>query len=364
MAKLQYHIRRAVRRPGAETYLLITLLSFAASVSGTRFFLEITGYPQLGGKDLHIAHVLWGGLLLFIGSILPLLLANRWVYPLTALLSGIGVGLFIDEVGKFITQNNDYFYPPAAPIIYAFFMLTVLLYTRIRRQPAQDARHELYEVLEGLEEILDNDLDAQEKEDLIKKLQQIDQRYDDQDLKKFTLAILRYLQDGQIQLIPKNATHFDKINQALRAFEDRYLRRGTLRAALAGGLFALGIYSLLQLIPLLAIGVTTNPIQNKILKFVQTGVLTGPGLLDWFSTWLVLDGLCGILLIISAAFLAVGQEQRGINLGYLSLLLSLIVVNLFYFYFDQFSSIVNASIQLVLLWGIMVFRKKFLRSTS
>ena len=39
-------------------YLLITLISFAASVSLARLFLEITGYPQLGGGDLHIAHVL------------------------------------------------------------------------------------------------------------------------------------------------------------------------------------------------------------------------------------------------------------------------------------------------------------------
>ena len=364
MTKLQYRIRRSVRRPGAETYLLITLLSFAASVSGTRFFLEITGYPQLGGQKLHIAHVLWGGLLLFISSILPLVLANRWVYPVTSFLSGIGVGLFIDEVGKFITQNNDYFYPPAAPIIYAFFMLTVLLYTRVRRQPSPDARHELYAVLEELEEILDHDLDAHEKADLITKLLQIDQKYDDPDLRNFTLAILRYLQDGQIYLVPKKATPFYNISQGLCAFENKYLRRGILRAVLSGGLFALGIYSLMQLIPLLTIGVNTNPIQSRIFALIHAGTLTGPGMLDWFSAWLVLDGSSGILLIVSAVFLAIGQDQRGINLSYLSLLLSLIVVNLFYFYFDQFSSIINASIQLLLLWGILVYRKKFIQPAS
>lgn len=343
--------------------MLITLLSFAASVSATRFFLELTGYPQLGGKNLHIAHVLWGGLLLFIASLLPLLLANRWVYPLSACLSGIGVGLFIDEVGKFITQNNDYFYPPAAPIIYAFFMLTTLLYIRIRRQPSPDARHELYEVLEELEEILDHDLDVHEKEALIRKLQNIEQKYSDTDLKQFSKAILYYLQNEPVRLVPKKRTPYDKVIERLQQWEDQYLRRKSLRAILAGGLLAMGIYSLYQLFPILAISLTTNPIQNRIFELVRAGILTGPGQLDWFSAWLVLDGANGILFIVSAFFLILGQDHRGIHLSYLSLLLSLIVVNLFYFYFDQFSSIINATIQLLLLWGVVLYRKKFIANS-
>ncbi|MFN2236595.1 MAG: hypothetical protein ACK2U1_20385, partial [Anaerolineales bacterium] len=56
-------VHKPVKREGAEKYLLYTLLSFAVSVVLTRLFLEITGYPKLGNSELHIAHVLWGGLL-------------------------------------------------------------------------------------------------------------------------------------------------------------------------------------------------------------------------------------------------------------------------------------------------------------
>ena len=122
MEEVLHPIRRAVERAHAETYLLIALTAFASSVVLTRLFLAITGYPQLGNSVLHIAHALWGGLLLLAAILLPLILANRWALSLSALLSGLGVGLFIDEVGKFITQQNDYFYPPAAPLIYAFFL--------------------------------------------------------------------------------------------------------------------------------------------------------------------------------------------------------------------------------------------------
>jgi hypothetical protein len=113
-----------VKRANAPRYILLMVVSFAASVVGTRYYLELTGYPQIGGGDLHIAHLLWGGLALFIASLLPLILANRGTYDWAAVLSGVGVGLFIDEVGKFITKTNDYFYPAAAPIIYGVFLLT------------------------------------------------------------------------------------------------------------------------------------------------------------------------------------------------------------------------------------------------
>lgn len=121
-------IRKPVKRKNAEQYLLFTLLSFATTVILIRLFLSLTGYPQVGNDTLHIAHAIWGGLFLFIASLLSLLFANRWVYTTGALFAGAGMGLFIDEIGKFITQNNDYFFPAAAPIIYAVFLLTILLY--------------------------------------------------------------------------------------------------------------------------------------------------------------------------------------------------------------------------------------------
>src|SRR5690606_9357710 len=84
MHRFTSRIRRPVKRQGAEQYILLTLLSFAASVILTRLFLELTGYPQLGGGTFHIAHVLWGGLLLFAAALMPLFIANRWVYTLGA----------------------------------------------------------------------------------------------------------------------------------------------------------------------------------------------------------------------------------------------------------------------------------------
>ena len=125
-------VRAAVRRDHAENYILTSLVAFVVTVIATRVFLELTGYPQVGNDVLHFAHALWGGLLLIVAVFLPLGYANRWAIQASALLGGIGIGLFIDEVGKFITQTNDYFFPPALSIIYAFVLLNVFVYLTFR----------------------------------------------------------------------------------------------------------------------------------------------------------------------------------------------------------------------------------------
>src|SRR4030043_1505642 len=123
---------KLVERENATRYMLISLLSSVATVSIVRSLLALTGYPQLGGSTLHIAHVLWGGLILYIAAILPLIYLNPRLHIVGAVLSGVGVGLFIDEVGKFITRQYDYFFPAAAPIIYVFFLLLVIFVVMIR----------------------------------------------------------------------------------------------------------------------------------------------------------------------------------------------------------------------------------------
>ena len=48
------------------------------AVVGTRWYLQATGYPQVGGGELHIAHMLWGGFLLVVAALLPPILAAGW----------------------------------------------------------------------------------------------------------------------------------------------------------------------------------------------------------------------------------------------------------------------------------------------
>ncbi len=166
--------RRAPRRAAQRgTYLKVMAASFGVTVVLTRLYLAVTDYPQIGGGTYHIAHALWGGLLLTIGSILPLTWANRWALMWSAVLAGAGVGLFIDEVGKFITARNDYFFPLAAPIIYLCFLALLYLAHRVARPSAYDARGQTYLVLDGLADVADAHLLPQGRAEVLARLEAI-----------------------------------------------------------------------------------------------------------------------------------------------------------------------------------------------
>jgi hypothetical protein len=367
--RLNSYIRRPVKRQGAEHYLFVTLLSFGASVTLTRLFLALTGYPQLGGGELHIAHALWGGLFLFIAALLPLLYANRWVYMAGAMLAGTGVGLFIDEVGKFITQSNDYFYPLAAPIVYAFFLLTVMLYLRIRRRPHRSARAELYRVFDAMEEVLEQDLDPRERDELEDRLRYVAEHSDRPDLKQLANDLLEFLRCEAMELAPRRQGPLERLLQRWQAFEAKWVTRRRSKVVLAGGLLGLAVAQLIKtgtallLLAVLAALVKTAAsagAANALLaQRIQEMQATVPrGLFHYANLALGLS--VGLVLLFSAALLLFGRDQLATAFASVGLLLALSAVNLLVFYYDQFSSILTALVQLALLSGIIYYRQKYL----
>jgi len=350
-------IRRPVRRGRVERYLLLTLLSFAASVALTRLFLELTGYPQLGGSQLHIAHVLWGGLLLFVAALLPLIYANRWVYDLGALLAGIGVGLFIDEVGKFITQSNDYFFPAAAPIVYAFFLLTVLLYYRVRRAVSNDPREQLYRALEAMEEVLDHDLDRRERAELESALDRIAA---EGQFGKLAEALKGFLNSEDLWLAPRRLGRLERWVRAALVLEARWITPVRLRAFLAGGLLAVGGFTLARTLGLMLGGGSLARVSEKLADLVAGGRIGSDRQLGLFLVEVALEAAVASSLVVGAGLLILKRDRLGVGSAYAGLLLSLTVVNLLVFYFEQFSTIVTAMVQFVLLVGVLRFRNRFL----
>ncbi|MBD8061325.1 hypothetical protein [Oceanitalea stevensii] len=115
------------RDPRAGEHVLGFALTTVVTIVVTRGYLQLTGFPQIGGETLHVAHVLWGGLFMALAMVLVLSFAGPVIRPLVAFLGGIGFGLFIDEVGKFLTNDNDYFFQPAPMIMYLTLVGLIVL---------------------------------------------------------------------------------------------------------------------------------------------------------------------------------------------------------------------------------------------
>lgn len=163
--------RNVRSRQSLELFLLAAITSLLA----VRFYLFATGYPQVGGEVLHVAHMLWGGLLMLVALVIVFNYLGANSQRLAALLGGAGFGVFIDEIGKFITRDNDYFFRPAAGIIYAIFVVLYLLFNFLARERKLSSREYQLNALAQLEQAVESDMDRAEQARVLELLKQADQ---------------------------------------------------------------------------------------------------------------------------------------------------------------------------------------------
>jgi hypothetical protein len=347
--------RKPIKREGSGEYLVFVLVSFALSVSVTRLFLSLSGYPQVGSGELHIAHVLWGGLLLFCATLLPLLLSNRNVYKATAILAGIGSGLFIDEVGKFITQRNDYFYPAAAPIIYIFFMLTLLLLLQVRRQEKTTVRADLSRALETLQDWIYSPLNTRDQDLLLERLKNISDRTNTEILASLATSVFSIVKKDPRPAPIERSPRWEIYSRRLT----RWFSEHKLRLSLAIGFVIMALIAFKNpagaiLAPYLP------PSWGPIIIGTHSGRWFGsesaPGL---YQARVTLEVVLGSLLLSNSILLFLRKTRIGIPIGIGVLLFYLAVIDILLFYFEQFSTIMFVTYQFLLLMGLIYYRSRF-----
>jgi hypothetical protein len=335
--------RAPVRRDLAENYILTSLVAFAVTVIATRVFLQLTGFPQLGNSVLHIAHALWGGLLLIVAAYLPLAYANRWALQASALLGGVGIGLFIDEVGKFITQANDYFFPPALPLIYGFVLVIVLVYLHFRQSSEANPRQAMYLVLEGFHDVIDGDLDAAEAAQMEAQLA-IAKRSNRAGVVDLATTLDDYLQKEKRNLSAARPGTWKRVTRWMDTVGARLGRRRhrTLVSIVLLGwvIFVIGY-----------IAIITQGLPNL-----------DPQVLQWRVPLTIIQVIVGILMIFASMFWLTRKEDLGLKFGVSGFLVSLIALQLLYFYLSQFMAITATLVQLVTLFVLFAYRRWYIDS--
>jgi hypothetical protein len=161
----------------AGELLELFLVAAVFSVLTTRFILHLTGYPSLGGSHFHIAHLLYGGSLMVISLILLMAFLGSRIQRIASVVGGIGFGLFIDELGKFITRDNNYFFEPTIGLIYLVFVILFLLFRSLGQYRRLSESEQLLNTVMMIQEVVLNDLDEAERNRALEYLSQVHDRH-------------------------------------------------------------------------------------------------------------------------------------------------------------------------------------------
>src|SRR3954454_10047412 len=115
---------RPVPRADGAASIRLLAVSFGVTVVGTRLYLSLTGWPQIGGGEYHLAHALWGGLLL----------------------------------------------PLAAPIIYAFFLGVLGVAVLARHAPLQEPRSLAYTLVVRLKSVVAGPVSPDDRAEMLSEV--------------------------------------------------------------------------------------------------------------------------------------------------------------------------------------------------
>jgi len=313
-----------IRNIGAGQLLETFLVSAVAAVLAVRFFLGLTGYPRLGGGGLHIAHMLWGGALMVAAVLMLLAYLGHRIRRLAAVLGGLGFGLFIDELGKFITSDNNYFYRPTIALIYVVFVLMFLWWRSLERHRTWSDETYLANSLMLLQDAALHDLDPTEKYHLLRWLRRSGAAGTN------LLGNVEQVVAARRPDVPARGA----VGMRLRAIQKR-IDTG-LRSRWAGRL-AITVL-LVRLLGAVAAS----------LALVYSPATTGAGeTVD--LPLLVASAVCAGLTVIGLVYLVLRSRIHALRWFKRSILASIFLTDLFTFYYQQLGALADLAVDLILL---------------
>jgi hypothetical protein len=325
------------------------LVTAAATILIIRTDLWLTNYPQIGGGGLHIAHLLWGGLFMVAAIATLVTFLGRPSRRTATVIGGVGFGFFIDELGKFITSDNDYFYKPAAALIYVIFIALFLVSRAMRRRRELSTRERVSNVVELIGEAARGHYDEHDRARALALL-------DDADAEHPLVVPLRHFIDELHALPPRPPRRAARWVAAVRGAFGRFIERPALPRELAWACVAWALLSLLTVSELVL-----------DLAFAEAGHMRGFES-DRIEDLTLVNVASLASSLVSAAFVAAGVHRlwRGDRLAAYrwfgrAMLAALFVTRVFAFVESQFAAVLGLGIDLALLVTISAAIKHELR---
>ena len=323
-----------IRDSEGAAHVELFLVATIVTITLTRLYLQLTGFPQIGGASgLHVAHVLFGGVFMLVAMVMFMLLLGRSARWLATLFAGVGFGLFIDEVGKFLTQDNNYFFKPAAAVMYLFLVLVYVVGAYLVRRRALSDQELVVNALRMMQEMAADNLDTYEASELRRMLTAADRG--------------QPLRDPLIRVVDEVTREPLAVGRINRLYVT--VRRGAIGVARSSFLQRLGVV-LFQVVIVLSVFAPSQQLVDEpsVFAWVWTG-----------AAWLVL-----VQGVVASVFYYRGEHIRALQIFALALTLELLVVQFFELLDDPWLGVLRVLLN-VLLLGVchsMLYREQQLRT--
>lgn len=326
----------SARRFDAHNIVLLFLIAAVTSVLGTRLFLTLTGYPQLSAGRLHISHALDGGLFMLFGIlIMNCLYGKRALYGGT-IVAGLGFGRFLDEIGKYMTRDNNYFFQPAVVLIYITFICLYYLYRYIQHNSPESERSLYYHILENLDDIADENFTKRDRRRLFLLIKRLKKS------RKRAYAMLASTLETYVSSIPlqteKIESRAGKVVTHIVSFFDTYAPHKAIvfRSILA----LLIIYTVSGMVS--SLGLLSLVLYRQ--GFVSTLRFQSEGF--FFISQSISQAVSGFFLL-RGFFLLHKDKRNALEHFKIGLTINIFITHLFTFYIEQFSASVGLFVSIL-----------------
>lgn len=339
---------KLIRNIDAQNFFELFFVSAILSILTIRSYLFVTDFPKIGGGNLHIAHMLWGGLFMLIAIYLLLTYMGKWVGYTAAILGGIGFGTFIDELGKFITNDNNYFYQPTIALIYAIFIVLYLFAHFSQRLHKFTSEEYLINGLEILKEAVLLDLDKKEQKRAMALLKKANQK------NELVQAVYKLFREVETIPVPKPSL-LDRGAIFLRNLYFGFLRRKWFSRILIAFFLLQAIGTVFQALEIYDV-FSGFKITNNFLK------VEPPKYSFWDYGELLSSMASGIFVVLGVIRMKFSRLWALVNFKRATLI-SLFLTNFFTFYDAQFLALIGVvfSITVIIALDYMIQSEKDLK---
>ena len=314
-----YFVRRVTAMHDFELFFV----SSVATILLVRGILAATGWPQLGGGKIHFAHLLWGGIGMLLAFILFMAMQGRLWDFLATLSAGIGFGLFLDELGKFITSDNDYFFQPAVAIMYVLFVVLFFLFRWLGRVDKMGPETALVNSFDFAKEAVMRSMNEGERDEALYVLGRADQS--DSMVQALTAVL-----GGVHPPSTSDNNPAVRVWQRFQAWYRRFITKRWFRRFVIGWFIVTSVASLLAIFALDATPAQVTLMDmGGVIANALTGALVVVGLVRWRRSklsafrWFERGALVAILV---GQFFSFYHSQVAAIFGLLWLLLQLAVI--------------------------------------